>query len=86
MINELMAAGILRALTSRGCKVPEDIAVISYGSSIVSEISVPALTNIDLQNYTLGVKSAEILMSQILGEPFEPVLILEPKVIEREST
>ena len=86
VLNELIAAGLIRALQIRGVRVPEDIAVIAFGNSLAGELTKPAMTCIDLQNYELGVKSAETIVSQIFEEEFEPVSVLAPELVIREST
>ncbi len=86
ILNELMAAGISRSLHQRGIHIPEDIAVLGFGNSLAGEITTPTLSCIDLQNFNLGVKSAEIILAEIEGADFKPITILEPHIIKRQST
>lgn len=86
VLNELSAVYLTKALLQANIRISEDIAVLSLGNSLMSQISTPELTCVDLQNKELGVKSAELILSQIRKENFEPVTVLEPFIVERKST
>ncbi|WPK13379.1 LacI family DNA-binding transcriptional regulator [Lysinibacillus louembei] len=85
-LNELSAVYLAKALQKADIKIPQDIAVLSLGNSVMSEISTPELTCVDLQNRELGMKSAELILSQIRKEAYEPVTVLEPFIVKRHST
>lgn len=85
VLNELSAVCLTKALVQANIRIPEDMAVLSLGNSLMSEISTPELTCVDLHNRELGVKSAEIILSQIRKEEFEPVTVLEPFIVVRNS-
>lgn len=86
VLNELMAAGLIKCLTQRGVRIPGDLAVLGFGNSIIGEITAPELSCVDLQNYELGVHSARLILQQIQGLPIEPVTVLSPSIVQREST
>ena len=86
VLNELMAAGLIKCLTQQGIRIPEDIAVLGFGNSLVGEITAPELSCVDLQNYELGVHGARLILRQIQGLPIEPVTMLEPSIVQRKST
>ena len=81
-----MAAGLIKCLTQQGIRIPEDIAVLGFGNSLVGEITAPELSCVDLQNYELGVHGARLILRQIQGLPIEPVTMLEPSIVQRKST
>ncbi|WP_084783417.1 LacI family DNA-binding transcriptional regulator [Paenibacillus sp. FJAT-26967] len=85
VLNELSAVYLTKALVQAKIRVFEDIAVLSLGNSLMSQISTPELTCVDLQNRELGIRSAEIILSQIRKQVFEPITILEPFIVERKS-
>ncbi|TYP73387.1 LacI family DNA-binding transcriptional regulator [Paenibacillus methanolicus] len=85
VLNELSAVYLAKALTKANIRIPEDMAVLSLGNSLISQISTPELTCIDLQNRELGIRSAEIILSQIRKQAFKPVTVLEPSIVERGS-
>jgi len=85
-LNELIAAGLVKCLSQRGVRIPQDIAVLGFGNSIVGEITTPELSCVDLQNYELGIHSAQLIIRQIDGLPIDPVTVLEPSIVQRTST
>lgn len=86
VLDEKSAVYLTKALVRSNIKIPDDIAVLSLGNSLISEISSPELTCVDLQNRVLGQKSAEIILNQILNKNIEDVTLLDPFIVEREST
>lgn len=86
VLNELIAAGLVKALSQRGVRIPGDMAVLGFGNSIVGEITSPELSCVDLRNYELGVQSARLILQQIDRVTPEPVTTLEPFILQREST
>ncbi|MED1794746.1 LacI family DNA-binding transcriptional regulator [Brevibacillus nitrificans] len=85
VLNELSAVYLTKALMQANLRVPEDMAVLSLGNSLMAEISTPELTCVDLQNRELGSRSAEIILSQIRKEEYEPTTVLQPFIVERKS-
>lgn len=83
--NELTAVALIKGLSGLGVKIPEQTAVIGLGNSVIGEIVSPALTCVDMENHLTGVKSAEVLLAQIVGEPYENVTVLAPRLMKRES-
>lgn len=86
VLDEKSAVYLTKAFGKSNIKIPEDISVLSLGNSLISEISTPELSCVDLQNWVLGQKSAEIILNQILNKKIKDVTVLEPFIVEREST
>ncbi len=86
VLNEMMAAQLMKSLIKRGVRVPQDLAVLGFGNSILGELLSPGLSCIDLQNHQLGRASAELILRQIAHQPFEKVTMLAPSIVQREST
>lgn len=86
VLNEMYAVKLTQKLGKRKRRVPEDIAVLSFGSSLMSELSMPELSCIDLQNRKLGNLGAELILRQIHKEEVAPATVVEPCLIIREST
>lgn len=84
---DYMALEILHGIKERGLKVPDDIAVMGVDNLLITEITDPPLTSIDIQNQEMGILSAEILLRK-LREPTakSEQMILSPKLVERAST
>lgn len=86
VLNEMNAVYLTKALVQANIRIPEDIAVVSLGNSLMSQISTPELTCVDLQNRELGIRSADIILCQIRKQEYEPTTVLEPFIVERKST
>lgn len=86
VLNELNSVCLTKALVRAGVEIPQRISVLSFGNSLMSLTSTPELSGIDLQDRRLGAESALVMINQIKGRPYEPVTVLNPVLIQREST
>jgi DNA-binding LacI/PurR family transcriptional regulator len=59
------ALGMLRALRSRGLRVPEDVSVLTVATSRVAELSMPSLSGTDFPSAQLGFQAASVLVRQL---------------------
>lgn len=89
-INDFSAAGVIRSITEHGYKVPEDISVVSYDNTYLSDILFPKLTSIDY-NYTLyGKILVQTALAAASGEEIsqekDGVQVIEPVLIVKESS
>ncbi len=84
--DDLMALGILGKLAEMGKVVPDDISVISFNNVLLTEISRPPLTSVDIDIFRLGYEAAKSLI-QITENPNESVkrIIVPYKVVKRHS-
>jgi DNA-binding LacI/PurR family transcriptional regulator len=84
--NDLMALGIINALTDLGMSVPTDISVIGFDDSIAS-YSIPKISTIAIPKEEMGRIAANILINRIQGRK-DPAQIFElrPQLIIRNST
>ncbi len=83
--NDMTAVGVLAALQRAGCRVPEDISVIGYDDVPIAEYLQPPLTTIAQPKYALGQRAMEMALALIPDEPGVRDVVLEPKLVERES-
>ncbi|MFS0785606.1 LacI family DNA-binding transcriptional regulator [Shouchella sp. 1P09AA] len=85
--DDLMALGVLRMLTSMGYRVPEDISVVSFNNVLMSELSAPPLTTMDIYIYELGFQAASLVREQIASPLMEAqARIVGHKLVRRSST
>lgn len=84
--DDLMALGVLNTLDEMGISVPEDISIVSFNNVMVSEMSRPPLTSVDIGIFDLGFEAAKSLIHKI-ENPKEPVkrIIIQHKIIKRFS-
>jgi DNA-binding LacI/PurR family transcriptional regulator len=84
--DDLMAFGMFNTLDRMGLRVPDDLSIVSFNNLLLSEVSRPPLTSVDVNIYNLGLQSAKCLIEKI-NQPDEPAkrIIIPHKMIERNS-
>ncbi|WP_067482490.1 LacI family DNA-binding transcriptional regulator [Actinomadura hibisca] len=84
--DDPMALGALRVLRRHGRAVPGDVAVVGFDDSAQAPLSDPPLTTVHQSAEEMGREMARLLVSRIGGEtPADPVVILQPHLVVRES-
>lgn len=82
--NDMMALGLWRSLEACGLKVPDDISIVSYDSTIYAQSA--GLTTVSAPSEKLAQKGVQMLLSQISGETVGGGMVsLRPQIIERDS-
>jgi len=83
--SDLTALGAITAITGRGLRVPEDIAVVGFDDVREASLSVPALTTVRQPIDELGRTMARKLLARIAG--FDPArtTVLPVDVVQRAS-
>lgn len=77
-----LAAGVLRAASIQGVRVPEDLSVVGYGDFRVAPVVTPPLTTVRSTTWDVGALAVQRL---IKGPDVEAVLP-RPALIVRAST
>lgn len=80
-----IAIGALTVAHRQGLKVPDDISIIGYDNTIVSEMCYPTLTTIGQPLYEMGKKSVEMLIKKISQNTKIESVIMPFEIIERET-
>lgn len=83
--SDYMAVGALKAAHTNDIKVPEDISIIGYDNTQVSEMAIPSLTVVAQPFEAMGQKAAEKLISTIEKKTKAENIIMQHYLIERES-
>lgn len=85
-VTDRLAFGAMKYLKNNGYEIPRDFAVVSIGSSEMSEYIDPQLTTVDYNRVEAGKKAAEELLSIIAEEKRQgDKIILHYQLIERKS-
>lgn len=86
--NNFIALGILQALYELGCRIPEDVSVVSFDDVPYNWHPEPFLTVMAQSPYDLGYRAADLLLSFIVGDesPGDRDIVLPVDLIERRSS
>lgn len=85
--NDLMAVGIMRALSELNLRIPQDISVMGTNNSYISQHTEPPLTTINVPYAEMGKKAVELLITQISKMNHSPASYLEGcQLVLRAST
>lgn len=86
--NDEMAVGVYKAAREAGMRIPEDLSVIGYDDSPITERIWPTLTSVRLPIEYMGRIAAQLLVSnydRISMEPPTAVSVM-PRLVVRDST
>ncbi len=81
--NDDIALGVAEALSHRGLRVPEDVAITGYDNLGLAELA--GLTTGTQSLFELGYRAAEALWNLALGLPQAPELQLGSALVARSS-
>jgi DNA-binding LacI/PurR family transcriptional regulator len=85
--NDIMAFGVIRAITEAGRRIPADISVIGFDDVELSSIVNPPLTTIQQPKYEIGEAAVEILLRHAdRKKPRAPEhRVFDVRLVERQS-
>lgn len=86
--NDMLALGLMQALTQHGLRVPDDIAIVGYDNLEWSETGAVSLTTVAQPRDLLGRTAVEMIM-QLIERPGRAPrtshVTLQPELVVRES-
>jgi LacI family transcriptional regulator len=87
-VSDPGALGVLRAISERGLRCPEDVAVASFDDDVFAAYLETSLTSVHWPAYEIGRDAAALLIDRIRGDVTGPPQrrLLRPNLIYREST
>lgn len=86
--NDLVALGLLQALSLRGVRVPDDIALVGFDDLEWAGAAVIPLSSVRQQRHELGRRAVQLLMDEVLN-PGTHVHVhdeLAPTLVIRDSS
>lgn len=85
--EDIISAGVLKAFHEKGVRVPEDISLLSFGNSVLSEVTNPSLTVLNLRAMEMSEMAVETLVEKLGdGKGKERIQqILSSHLVERKS-
>ena len=85
-INDFCAAGVIRKLIEDGYRVPEDVSVVSYDNTYITNLIFPKLTSIDYDYGTFGKMLADTAIDVANGMSVPSFQTVTPRLVIRESS
>ncbi|UOQ44818.1 LacI family transcriptional regulator [Halobacillus salinarum] len=84
--SDFNALKVMRYLGQKGIKIPEEMSVIGFNNTMISQLTNPPLTTVDTQSFQLGHESARNLID-LLKHPSTLMksIIIPTVIIERDS-
>jgi DNA-binding LacI/PurR family transcriptional regulator len=85
--NFNQAIGALAAARESGCRVPEDLSLITYDDDPISAYLAPPLTGIRMPMHEMGIAAVDAILDRIEGKPTSDLTVATPpEIIVRNST
>lgn len=90
-VSDSCAAGVIKTMAEHNVRTPEDISVMGFDDTQLSQVYIPAITTTRQPRYDLGFKATELLLllmantSEPMDNLEQPVLLLPHEIVERES-
>lgn len=84
--SDSLAFGAFHAITSRGLRVPEDVALVGNDNVDMAAVIRPALTTVALPVEEAGRRAVAMLWELMAGQqPDPPTVVLDVELVVRES-
>jgi LacI family transcriptional regulator len=80
-----LALGVLSAARQLGVRIPDDLALVSYGAIDATAFVDPPLTTVVLPVHEMGLLAARRLAARIRGEPAQGPAVLPGQLVVRAS-
>lgn len=85
--NDTIAIGAIKAVLRAGLRIPEDVAIIGFDDSEISQLIEPELTTIHVDKEKMGRIAAEELIAQIEGKKTSKHIIqTSVSLVKRQTT
>lgn len=85
-VNDSTAAGVMRSIMEHGYRIPEDISLVSYDNTYMTELLIPRLTSVDYNYEEFGRILVESAIAAIEGNEIDYLKTITPKLVVRESS
>ena len=83
--NDLMAIGAIKALYEMNIRVPDEISVLGFDNIFLDNLVTPNITTIETPINRLAKLAVKKLVNQQCKEEKTKKIIVDPKLIERQS-
>ena len=84
--NDSIAAGAMFCAIRSGIRIPEDLSVMGYNNSMLTNCCTPELTSVDNRLETQTHQLVQTLLGVLAGEEMPKKSIFSGKIIKRGTT
>lgn len=85
-IDDITALNLEKTLAGLRIDIPDDISMICFNNSLITNLTNPPLTCVDINNYQLGFQVAEQIIKHLLTPDTMATKIIVPhSIVERKS-
>lgn len=85
-INDFTAMGVMKCLSEHGIRIPQDMSIVSYDNTYMTEMAIPRLTSIDYNYEEYGRKLIDTSIAMIEGRKRDALRMVTPSLVVRESS
>ena len=83
----MYAAAVVKAAVMAGLSIPQDLALISFDNTYISQMHHPSVTSVNLPRFQLGYMAMEVLAERMIStasdEPKQ--FLLKTELVLRDS-
>jgi LacI family transcriptional regulator len=84
---DIVAMGVLTALTEAGLSVPDDVSLAGYDNTTFAALGPIGLTSVDQAGHQIGTEAARLLLERITDRTRPTTQIkLSPTLVPRRTT
>jgi LacI family transcriptional regulator len=86
--NDLLALGVLQALTTAGLRIPEDVAIVGYDDIAYAAAAAVPLSAVRQPRRALGATAAQLLFEEIGSgaDHHHRQVVFQPELVVRASS
>jgi DNA-binding LacI/PurR family transcriptional regulator len=84
-INDYSAIGAMRAAYEHGLSIPEDLSIISFDNTFLSEAVRPKLTSVDYNYPEFGQMLVETALKAVERQDVKKIQYIKPRLVIRGS-
>ncbi len=85
-MDDVICTRVLSILRKKRIRIPSDIKVASFHSSLLMESNVPKITSLVYDIHKLGMVTCEVLLEHIANRPVPQRTMLDYEIAMKEST
>lgn len=85
--SDMFAAAVVKAANSEGVRIPEELSLIGFDNTYISQMLHPSVTDVNMPQFQLGYMACEILADRMANPAGEAKqFLLKTELVLRDST